>query len=341
MTEIREIHGLYSSRIGADEYRDRGREVTPISYVPYLSMTRGEMTLQLAAQRNKTLAQFYGSDAPEFKRAYQMLENALKSDVHQGVSFVGAIPDALQNTARLIARAQYETAPASAAFAGRTKLAGIGAIIPADQRLLECVKLAKGNQAKITKCYRAFNIEGIINKYLEPGAHHMLYMNIPQTHAVPTEVSIKRNGHRLGVEGMAAVGEIKDIVLMYQWMENGVLNKNTVAGVGPFGSVKSSFYLSSDPEKYFKEFGISGYHIGNPFAAALVALLNAAIALCAKWLTDLQKVDLKALIEARGFGTKQYSGNEEDWNTPIDNSDNTMLLIALAAGAYLLAQNNK
>ena len=333
MTRISEIHGFRG--IGRDEFKDRGREVSPISYVPYLSLTEGEMKLQLAAQRAKVMAQFYGSDAPEYQAAYNLLENALTQGIHGGVRFVGAIPDVLQNTARLISKAQNERSPASKSLFARTNpISGIGAIIPAEQRRQDCLKLAKNNPAKVILCNKAFKIEEIINKHLEPGAHHLIYKNLPNSGPLPTDVAIKRQGHRLGVEGMAQVGKINDYGLMYQWLETGILARNAAGGVGPLGSVKASFYLSPTPEKYISEFGVNG--IGSLIGAALIGLVLTAISTASKWLTDLQKVDIGALVEARGFGTPAFSANENDWLSPEESSDNTMLLLALGVGVYLL-----
>jgi len=356
MTRISEVHGIKA--IPADEYADRGREVKPTGYVPYLSLTTGEMLLQLARQRAEILAQWYGSDAPQYQQAADMLTKALQTGIHAGGAVsVGAIPDTLQNVARLISNAKNRTAPASASIFARTDaMKGIGAIIPAEQRRFDCLKAAK-HPADIAKCEKAFAIENTINKYLDGTAHHLLYKSIPTGYTIPQEVAIKRNGHRLGVEGMAQIGRINDYDLMYQWVENGILATNAAGKVGPIGSVESSLYLAPDPDAAWAKFkstypnsynkwtGMNGPHIGIAPAilAGLVALLNAAIALAAKMLTDLQKVDFKALVEARGFGTPQFSGNQNDWlnngnnpNVNIGNNDLIMLAL-LAGGAYLLA----
>ncbi|HRS75104.1 MAG TPA: hypothetical protein P5282_09205, partial [Anaerolineaceae bacterium] len=141
--------------------------------------------------------------------------------------------------------------------------------------------------------------------------------------------------------------------------ENGILATNAAGKVGPLGSVQSSLYLSPDPDTAWSKFesayptssgkwtsgGINSPHIGIAPAilAGLVALLNAAIALAAKMLTDLQKVDFKALVEARGFGTPSFSAEQSDWTPGADNpnvntGNNDLIMLALlAGGAYLLA----
>lgn len=347
MTRISEVHGISTIRrtsIGSDEFADRGKQVAPVSYVPYLSLSVGEMRLQLAAQRAKILSQYYGKDAPEYAQAYNLLENALTAGVHGGAYFRGPIPDALQNTARLIRQAQYQTAPASGTFFGRTSLMnGIGAIIPAEQRKLECLKAAKGNPGKLAQCNHRFTIEQIMNTYLEPASPHMLYLKMFE-YGVPQAVVTRAILHKNAVAGMANVGKISDTSLMAEWVETGILAANTKGGVGPVGSQTAAFYLAPDPEKYLKQFGINGPHIGflDPtIAAALVSLLVSAIGLASKWLADLQKVDFRALAGVQGFGTGPFSASKENWQVGPQNElstgiDTTTLLL-LAVGGYLLA----
>lgn len=332
MTRISEVHG-----IPFNEFADRGKQIKPVSYVPYLSLTTGEMKLQLAAQRARVFAEWYGNDAPQYAEAERMLNRALQAGIHAGGALsIGAIPDDLQPIARLINRAQYQTAPASGSLFVKPQgiTGGIGAeVIPAEQRKQDCLKAAKFKPVEVAKCNKAFQIEQIINKYIEPGSHHMLYKSMPKI-ALPLDVSVKRLSHKAGVEGMASVGRIKDTDLMSQWIENGIVASNAAGNVGPLSSVKSSFYLSPTPEKYIQEAGINSL-----IGAALVGLLLAAIQTATKWLTDLQKVDILAMSEAKSFGTKAYSANEEDWLSPETTGDNTMMLIALGVGAYLLMDN--
>jgi len=358
MTRISEIHGI--KQIPADEYADRGEQVQKPGYVPFLSLTKGEMELLLLAQRAKILAQFYGNDAPQYKQAATLLDNALHAGIHSGGAIsVGAIPDALQWVAKTIQKAKTETAPASGGLFYRPKaMAGIGQIIPAAQRQAACLDAAGLDPFKRARCKKAFQIETIINGYLEPAAPHMLYKSIATDFTVPTEVAIKRQGHKLGVQGLAQVGGLSS-VLMDSWVENGILARNASGGVGAAGSIKSSFYLSKDPEKEFadylathpaasKWYGINGPHIGiaPAIVVALTGLLLAAIGAATKLLTDLQKVDFKALVETRGFGTSAYSADQADWvlggkNQQTNTQMNEILMLALlAGGVFLLNEEN-
>ena len=79
MTKISYIAG-----IGANEYKDRGNNVSAQQFVPYLSLTRGEMLLLLAAQRAKIYADFYPEEK-QFQKGVSLLYNALNSGISGGV----------------------------------------------------------------------------------------------------------------------------------------------------------------------------------------------------------------------------------------------------------------
>lgn len=334
MTRISQIRGI---SLPEDEVADRAANVSNMGPVPYLALTAGEMRLWLAAQVAKARAQYYGNDAPQYQRAFTMLENALNQGAHDNKAFVGAIPDNLQPIAQLIAYAQRATEPVSKAVPfDRPKISGINAdVIPAQQRLLDCLKKTKFSPANTALCYKAFNIETTINKNIGKGAHHMLYKSLPNKNALPNAVGNKIQMHQLGVEGLAQIGKINDYALMYDWIETAIVINNIQGKVGDLNSVMSSYQLAPDPDAAKIKYGINDLGI----TAALVGLLVAAIKLCQKWLTDLQKIDLFAMVEARGFGTPSFSAKEEDWLTAQGGTgtDNTLILLAAAAaGLYLL-----
>jgi len=365
MTRISEIHGLH--QIPADEYAGRGAMVKPNGYIPYLSLTQGEMKMWLAAQRAKLMADWYGSDAPQYRQAYQMLENALTSRM-RGIpqyAFMGSIPNELMAVAQLIRRAENQNRPASrGGFMARDKVAGVGQIIPYQDRQAAC--LAEANKitdflartkAKI-KCNKLAQKEKIVNNNLVGMSPHMLYKSIPKGYPIPTAVETHRTLHRLGVEGIAGVGEITDYGLVYQWIENGILEKNTQGGAGLIGSVQSSFYLAPDPDAAWSKFlassqgsknkWISGHaRIGDPVVVGIiVSIVTAAIAAAFQYLTDIRKTEILAMSEARGFGTPEYSANQSDWLVNANNpetagglSSTTMLALGAAALLLLTADN--
>jgi len=382
MTKISEIHGL--NQIPTDEYAGRGEMVGNMSSIPYLSLTRGEMELMLAAQRMKILADWYSSDAPQYQQAYQMLENALHRGVSNGVNFVGAVPHYLQRTAALIKKASKQTRPASRAIFDRPGgiQRGIGQIIPFDERRNECRKkvdekyplLPNTPAAKnfneqqrlrrfsaYTKCEEAFEIEKILNGGVENSSHHVVYKNIPSGVTLPTEVIVKRTFHQTGVEGMALVGEI-DTALMYGWVENGILAKNTQVGAGPLGSVQSSAYLSSDPAAMIdilqkRRPGADKWNTLNGIGAEpvtttavlvikIIGAITAALTAAATLVAALRSTKAYAMSEARGFGTSAFSANQSDWmagsNNPLGTTPGGVsmpLLLAGAAALFLLSDD--
>lgn len=350
MTRISTIHG-----IGADEYAGRAAMVKPAGYVPYLSLTRGEMELYLAAQRAKVRAEWYGNDDPRYRQAFQMLENAL----HQGVNnvkFIGAVPNYLQDVARLINKAKRETAPASRAiYFQQIGVSGIGqTIIPVEDRKNACVqqamKLKKpGDRIKaIKKCEDQFAIEKLYNDKIKSVGHHMLYYNLPENiMSLPPAVSTKRILQLGGVQGMAIAASL-DNGLMASWVETGIVLKNgTLPAVGPRNSINTSFQLAPDPAYWMNTYekkkktggyGITGINCG-PVCLALLPVIVAA-------LTAAVEITKSVVIQAQGFGTDALKSTQFDWKDmppPGDSaggfSTNTILLLGGAAALFLLADN--
>jgi hypothetical protein len=81
-------------------------------FVPYTGLTEGEMRLWLLRNQALTYRQLY-PEYKEYQKAYDMLTNALHSNISAGVKFIGAIPDELQVVARAIDQASRQTAPTS------------------------------------------------------------------------------------------------------------------------------------------------------------------------------------------------------------------------------------
>ncbi len=362
MTRIYEIHGV--RQIPADEYAGRGAEVTASGYVPYLSLTQGEMKLWLAAQRAKILSQWYGSDAPQYAQAATMIENALHQGITGGVSFVGAIhDDYLQRVARIIQSASHANRPAASIGILARRGRGIGQIIPVQDRLQACyaeadkITDALKRQLARAKCRRAADKETIINKNLVGMSPHMLYKSIPKGFRIPTAVETHRTLHRLGVEGIAGVGDITDYALVYEWIENGILQKNTQAGAGPIGSVQASFSLApnadaliADWDKNWKSKSqtkwIRGARIGlDPVVGGIIiAVLSAAIKVAGDYLTEIRKTEILAMSEARGFGTPEFSANQDQWlgsDTTAAGGGITPMLLFGGAAVLLLMSDNK
>lgn len=358
MTRISTIHG-----IGQDEYAGRAGMVSNGNYIPYLSLTKGEMELYLAAQRARIRADWYGSDAPQYAEAYQMIENALHAGVHRGVNWVGAVPDYLQDVARFIRQAEKQTAPASRGLFVRTPgVSGIGqTVIPVTERWAECLKWAESanhnaeRKRRRRECETRFNIEKIFNNQIENVGHHMLYHNISQALQMPERVFTKLILQLSGVQGMAGAGDIAND-LMASWVETGILRKNATSPViGPLSSTDASFQLAPDPASWINKYkntqakknktgGVQGISLG-PIGLALIPLVVAAVKAAIEIAKSL--ITQNAIIKAQGFGTTAYSATGSDWITGVDNPEtsggvsNNMLLLAAGAAALLLLSDDK
>lgn len=371
MTKISEIHG-----IPANEFHDRGRMVATLNYVPYLSLTTGEMELYLAAQRAKIRAQFYGSDAPQYAQAYQMIENALHAGVHGGIRWMGAVPDYLQSVAAMIKQAERQTRPASKTglLLRGGQVNGIGqTTIPIEQRKQACIEAAwkkakidklKGAQKKIVedyikgKCNRQFNIEKIFNDAIENTGHHVLYHRISQNNEMPERVFTKLLLHTSGVQGMAGAGDVQT-TLMGSWVETGIVGKNAAIGVGPIDSIKAAVQLSNDPDGYYQRFygdiaasqqkkkdkmnpTLNG--IGIIPAVAIIGAIAGALGAAAALINSLR--GQQALIKAEAFGTDAFSAAETDWTKGANNPEvsgglSPMTILLLGGAALLLLSDDK
>ena len=331
MTEIRSING-----INKNELSDRGLMASGKSeYIPYLSLTKGEMLLYLQREQAKIYAAAY-PEFPEFKKAVSLIDNSLNAGVSRGVNFIGALDTKyLQDVARIITKATKMQQPAAKiGLLGRDNIGhGIGDI-PVVDRYLACMKKAGGNIAKIFNCQKAAKIEEILNDGIIKSGHHVLYKNLKIGDKLPVEVSIKANQHKLGVEGMALAGEL-DSNLMYDWVETAILKKNVMGKVGPLSSRETAFVLG----------GRDGIGIIDPITATfIISLVSAALGGAAALLKALRSEKAYAMAEAKAFGTKTNSPNEDDWDfggetetTGIDS--NTLLIGGAAVAAYFLLQD--
>lgn len=384
MTRISTIHG-----VPFNEFADRSANVAPAKeFFPYLSMTAGELELSLLRQRAQIFRQF----APEmgiYSEAVRMIDRAL-NDGPAGVNYVGIVPDQLQPLAKILTQATQNTKPASrAGFFGRTS-AKMGEIIPATQRRQQCIesKMAKYGlpKSKLTApnkttdptgysaweksvkplldsvtaaCNKQFEIEKILNSGVERSGHHLLYKSMPKEYEIPGDVRTKRILHGTGVEGMALVGEI-DKSLMYLWVENGILLKNTENKIGPLSSVTSSLYLAPDPQQAvakFKAWGttqsaekwqkitsgaaLNGKIAIDPITAGVILAVAAALEEAFGFLKSIRSQKDYAMVQAQGFGTEAFSASQGDWlGNPAAGGGglNTGTLLLLGGAALLLAK---
>lgn len=332
MTAISEIHG----HVPRNEFAHRGLEARGgIGYIPYLSLTKGEMRLALLQEQARIYAKAFPENR-EYRRAATMLENALYAGVSRGVNFVGALYEpTLQQVAREISRASRQTKPASrAGFMGRDSIiTGIGEIfVDIQKHFFDCMKAAGGDAGKRHKCYVNLNIEKAINNKIKEAGHHMLYKSIRQGDKVTATVIAKGLNHRLGIEGLALAADL-DSALMDTWVETMILKRNAEsASVGPLDSRASTFAVRD----------VKMPKIGCEVACvtAIVTIIAAATAAAKTIIESLRSQKAYAMSEVKGFGTNAYGPEDLDWGGDGSGSSNTLLLLGAAAAGYLLLNDN-
>lgn len=380
MTRISEIHGL-AAQVPANEFADRGKEVTTPGYIPFLSLTAGEMRLLLIKQRADLLAQFY-PDVPAYRAAAQMVDGALQAGVHRGVAWVGGVSDDLQRVARAIAQAEGETWPAAGHIFGRpTIYAGIGSIIgdceawateqnnrfygqnnsTNEWKFGTLVKKARRERWNnfVAECVTRKQIEQLYNDRINALAHHMLYHQLSEGYQFPNKVETK---HLLHIGGIEAMGNAADMgrTLMGTWVENGVVAKNAQLGAGPAGSVSSSFSLAEDGNAQYERY--KAWQNGQPIppnpkqgkinaigvipaAAVIISAIATAITAAAGFLSELTKLKQGAMAAASGFGTTAYAGAKTDWPgselNDLGPKSSLPFLLLLGGGALLLFGDDK
>lgn len=289
-TTIHEIHGT----VPANELPDRGREANQVGvgYIPYTSLTKGEMELALLLEQTQIYAAAY-PDFPEYRQASNMLQNALRGGVSRGVSFVGSLHNpVLQQVARNIDQASKKTRAASKnGLLGRKSIAdgikGIGEPIVFNFDH-DCVQYAtKAANRKYREqlgkdyswqwwennvndsahrryyreqksiCKTKIDIEKIVNDRITGASHHVVYYGIKDGYPAikGSEVATKRLLHIGGIGALANATET-DSSLMSIWSETSILRKNTQVNVGAVGSLVSSFNLAPDVEGYLESYNL-------------------------------------------------------------------------------------
>lgn len=284
MTQISEIHGI--RRTPANEMPDRGRLAAAANagsgFIPYTSLTRGEMELALYGQQLAIYAAAYPENQ-EYAKALNMVENALRSGLSNGVNFVGALhSDYLQFIANTINKASRQTAPASkGGLLGRSSLASGIPAIGQDIKFdfdHDCVQFAtKATNAKYgfnnnwqkyehalndsehrryyreqkALCKVKIEIEKVVNERITNASHHVIYYGINEAYPgiKGSTVVTKHLLHLGGIGGLANSTDTNSS-LMSTWSETAILRKNTQADVGPIGSIQASLNLSPNYDAY-------------------------------------------------------------------------------------------
>lgn len=273
MTKVSYIAGVTPERkkktaVPADEVRQRAAEVSPsVPYLPYNSMSKGEMHLALMLEQAKILNEYYRQ--PQYAEAVTLLENALYRGIHGvGAAYTGpADTPTLQSVARAINTARRQTAPAAGgSIIGRDPSMNgvhIGApIIPFEQRFADCKAKAGANPAALARCQYRYDLEKILNEGMEKSGLYLSYGFLPNANAYPGVATVKVSNATIAQQEISRAGEMSDD-LVKQWLDVGMMRANaTVAKIEPYGWIGTNSLLMSLPpaataeiEKVLKKYG--------------------------------------------------------------------------------------
>lgn len=198
----------------------------------------------------------------------------------------------------------------------------------------------------LADCEFKRHVERLLNEKLEGSAHHMLYKSIDSGYGRVggTTLALKRILHIAGIESLGNVTGVSPAI-MSNWTELGVLRKNASDGIGPIGSVESGFAVASGGNAEYQKYLKYKADKQRPRISAidpetlkvLISACVAALTIAASIYFDIQKQKAGAMAAAQGFGTNAYTPEYGDLITQqAGGSDNTLLYVAAAAGAFLL-----
>lgn len=341
----------YIAGIGQDESAQRAEGIKPAPFIPYLSLTKGEMKLALMKEQAQILAGFYGD--PKYKQAEAMLDNALYRGVHGHTPYMGAYDPALTGVVKFINAARREMQPASKAmFFGRPGGIGKGIhigdpIIDYDARGKAC--RAEANKANTKnererrgrECERIWRIEKILNDGIENCGQYLANGFLPKNNGLPQLANIKISNQELAQADISRVGKF-DLALTQQWLNTGMMRKNAeVAKIKPYGYVDTNAILMELPEAGQKEViqllqktraGTSGAQVGAKIAAivrkykapgvgepitvtiAIITAVTALIGAISKMASAIKNEQVDAFAQVNGFGSRPFGPEEGDWD---------------------------
>lgn len=288
MTEIRSITG-----VPENEVAQRSAMVPKLGYIPYMSLTEGEMRLALLAQQAKMYAAYYGDK--QYDRAAQMLDNALYQGVSNGVRFVGALYSTLeQYVASEISRASRLSKPASngillerpGMMRPNGALSGIHVgdpILPHDSTLDDCTKyaiqyvkkyysgLSTGqiiarlaipllNQNLVKKfnegkaiCKSRREVEQLLNTGITDFGHHTLYGFLPN--GGNRFPSAITTKRILQASGHEDLSRLAGSSLsnMKMWLNTAIMRRNAESNIGPLNELQSNVSWTGLPPEGIDE----------------------------------------------------------------------------------------
>lgn len=360
MSRIATIEGIKK----AGEMSSRAANVPGMDYIPFATMTEGQLEVEILRQDAVTKAALY----PEIKvyaQARDMLANALRGQIPSTGTYYDPV---LQYVGNAITSAARKGAPASA----------FGAVIPArigadiiDLQLGDCkwwamYRMNEKYNLKYTdpsqlsqlaanpghkalwylernECEILKAIEPMLNRAIPNMSHHVLYKSLEGA-AYPPDVNTKKILHRTGVGAIGNSAGLK-VANMDAYIEMAIKRKNAAVGVGDEGSVASSLILKDAADE----------KIGVITVAAVTALIIAiagAVTAAAAFAKEVNAKKANVMSTAQGFGTPGYGPDKKDWSEKgggngggstsgggLSESEKTGLMIGGAAlGLYLITR---
>ena len=250
--------------IAGPEAAQRAGELKPKAFIPYLDMTKGEMSLALMQEQAGILAAYYGN--AKYREAETMLQNALYRGIHGATPYLGAYNPELRRLAVVIDQARRQTQPASAAGFYRPSIGKgihIGApIVDYDARGNACKAKAystskndKDLQAKIKLCEATWRVEKILNDGIENCGQYLAYGYLPASgiNGLPQVAAYKILQQTAGQQDIGRVGKF-GLELTQQWLNVGMMRRNAdTAKIEPYGWSETNAILTSLPEAGQKE----------------------------------------------------------------------------------------
>lgn len=329
MTTVSYIHGPGSQAEG------------PAQFINYGTLTRGEFRLALAKEQAELLGNYY--DDRKLKEGAVILDNVLRSGVHQGIQLPAGSPDFVRNA---ISFAKEKTSPVTGFFTNeRNQVApvGINAIPEVNCSLTRLPNESRAHwNMRIRQCKEKNQDINLLNTYLEKTAHHLLYEFNTNSQLTPV-IGAKTVLHRSWTSSMSELfGFNRDD--WRQWLRNGVIRYNVVGGLPAI--------QPEDTCQAWFEGTAANPGVGEPLTIAaitgIITVISAAAGATATLINQL-KADRQNRIRgaAQGIGNKEMGPERDD--SLLDNNTGTtdtppvagldidpMLLLAAGAGVLLL-----
>lgn len=343
MSEVVYIHGIPSN-----EWADRGQEVGKQSFIDFAVLTDGEMAAALLYEQLGILKAYY----PELRGEYEAAQDKLLSSINRGVH-LGAVDTAtgygqiMRLVNKVLREAKYKNRPAAGKYPGIGEVPAFEPLAGPDcepileelrrvRRRLFAGKEKKEVETRLEACRQQQKLVGILNQYVEPSAHHLLYAFAPTAvSANYAAVTTKRVLHNNAIGGFQNISKV-DKENLRTWLRNGVMRHNAANGAPPI-----------QPEatvEAFKDYALSQQQtgVGEPLTIAaitgIVTAIIGAIAATAQLIAQLNQQERNQLLaNAQGIGTEAFGPEDSDFlSGATAGLPNWMLPVGIATGAYLL-----